>query len=697
MPDQKIDNLLNLAMDATPQERRKSGNLNIGYDPATRLWDVIIKYSGPESGLAGNGIQVVPLLGSYAVVTLPESEIDEYSHRVQVEFMEKPKRLYFELFQAKGASCIRTVQTGRNGLTGKGILTGVVDSGVDYFHPDFRNADGSSRILRLWDQSIQGNPPQGYVTGTEYTKEQIDEALALGENQGRRLVPSSDYSGHGTSVLGIAAGNGRASDGVNQGVAYESDLLVVKMGIPRENSFPRTTELIQGIDYLVRQALTMGRPMAINLSFGNNYGSHKGDSLLETYIDMVSSTGRLAICTGTGNNGNQPLHEGGTLKQGQTRQIELSVSSREPTLNVQLWKSYEDEMSIYIENPSGNRIGPLDEKLGPQRYRLGNTDLLIYYGKPGPYHLTQEIYIDFLPGKTYVDSGDWKIILSGKKVRGGEYYLWLPGGNTLNRGTGFYEPRAYGTLTIPATARRVIAVGAYDSLVDSYADFSGRGSRRLPYRKPDLVAPGVNIVAPVPGGGYRTVTGTSFAAPFVSGSVALLMQWGIVEGNDLFLYSQKVKSVLIEYARRNPQYTYPNNSRGYGFLDLSKLNLLSISQNNQDYGLYRSKKKIKKKKNLRQENLIPIIGVSFENQQFEEDLKNLNITYRLERISDNFAILYISPSDMKAVGSIVSILSAQKIEPIIRLASLSQISQGTTGGVVGNEIIGAISLKKTLI
>ena len=193
MPDQKIDNLLNLAMDATPQERRKSGNLNVGYDPATRLWDVIIKYSGPESGLAGNGIQVVPLLGSYAVVTLPESEIDEYSHRVQVEFMEKPKRLYFELFQAKGASCIRTVQTGRNGLTGKGILTGVVDSGVDYFHPDFRNADGSSRILRLWDQSIQGNPPQGYVTGTEYTKEQIDEALALGENQGRRLVPSSDY------------------------------------------------------------------------------------------------------------------------------------------------------------------------------------------------------------------------------------------------------------------------------------------------------------------------------------------------------------------------------------------------------------------------------------------------------------------------------------------------------------------------
>ena len=571
MADQKIDNLLNLAMDATPEERRKSGNLNVGYDSSAKLWDIIVKYSGPESGLAGEGIQVVPLLGGYAVITLPESEIDAYSDRVQVEFIEKPKRLYFELFQAKGASCIRTVQTGRDGLTGKGILVGIVDSGVDYFHPDFRNTDGSSRILRLWDQSIPGKPPQGYVTGTEYTKEEIDEALELGENQGRRLVPSVDYSGHGTSVLGIAAGNGRASDGVNRGVAYESDLLVVKMGIPRENSFPRTTELIQGIDYLVRQSLSLKRPMVINISFGNNYGSHRGDSLLETYIDTVSAMGRLVICTATGNNGNQPLHAGGTLAQGQTRQIELSVSQREPTLNVQLWKSYEDEMEIYIESPSGKRIGPLYEQLGSQRYSLGNTKLLVYYGKPGPYHVTQEIYIDFLPVETYVDSGVWKIFLSGKRVRSGEYYLWLPGGNTLNRGTGFYEPRAYGTLTIPSTSSRIITAGAYDSLIDAYADFSGRGSRQLPYLKPDLVAPGVNIVAPVPGGGYSAVTGTSFAAPFVSGASALLMQWGIINGNDPYLYGEKVKAYLRRGARALPGYErYPNEEVGWGRLCLAE-------------------------------------------------------------------------------------------------------------------------------
>ena len=275
MPEQKIDNLLNLAMDATPQERAKSENLNVGYDSSERLWDVIVKYSGPESGLGGEGIQVVPLLGGYAVVTLPESEIKAYSAREQIEFIEKPKRLYFETFQAREASCILPVQTGSNGLTGKGILVGVVDSGVDFFHPDFRNEAGSSRILRLWDQSINGNPPEGYTRGTEYTKEEIDEALVLGETEGRRLVPSRDVSGHGTAVLGIAAGNGTVSEGVNRGVAYESDLLVVKMGNAGENSFPRTTELMEGIDYLIRQAVRMGRPIAINISFGNNYGSHE--------------------------------------------------------------------------------------------------------------------------------------------------------------------------------------------------------------------------------------------------------------------------------------------------------------------------------------------------------------------------------------------------------------------------------------
>ena len=549
MPDQKIDNLLNLAMEATPQERAKSENLNVGYDSTVKLWDVIVKYSGPESDLGGDGIQAVPLLGGYAVVTLPETEIDAYSDRQQVEFIEKPKRLYFETLQAKEASCILPVQAGANGLTGEGILVGVVDSGVDYFHPDFRNEDGSSRILRLWDQSLDGKPPRGYVTGTEYTKEEIDKALALGETEGRRLVPSRDSSGHGTAVLGIAAGNGRASGGVNRGVAYKSDLLVVKMGNARENSFPRTTELMEGIDYLIRQTVKMRRPIAINISFGNNYGSHQGDSLLETYLSNAANVGRSVICVGSGNNGNDRIHTAGQLRQGQTETVEMSIGTYEITLNLQLWKAYADEIEISIETPSGERLPTLSEKIGTQRYRAGETDLLIYYGKPGPFQVTQEIYFDFIPVETYLTSGIWKIHLHGRRIREGNYNMWLPGGNVLNPVTGFYRPIAAETLTIPSTAAKVITVGAYDSRLNAYADFSGRGGSNLSFPKPDLVAPGVNITAPTPGGAYTSVTGTSFSTPFVTGSAALLMEWGIIQRNRDLLFedvSQQIRRRIEE-------------------------------------------------------------------------------------------------------------------------------------------------------
>lgn len=579
MPDQKLDNLLNLALDATEEEREKSRNLNVGYEKQTRKWEIIVKYSemgdSVEALLGGSGISVVPLLGGYAIVTLPESMLDEYSRRPQIEFIEKPTRLYFEDLFSKEASCITQVQRDEPGnlqLTGRGVLIGIVDSGVDYRHPAFLTADGKSRILRLWDQSIPGNPPEGYATGTEYTNEEINEALSLSVQGGRRLVPSEDVSGHGTAVLGVAAGSDFSRGAVKRGVAYESDLLVVKMGIPRQDSFPRTTELMQGVDYLVRQAIRLGRSIAINLSFGNNYGSHRGDSLLETYLDNVSGMGKNVICVGMGNNGNDALHTGGMLSPGEIQEIELGVGAFEPTLNVQLWKNYEDEMEIYLEHPAGERVGPLFETLGAQRWQAGNTKLLIYYGKPAPYHVTQEIYVDFLPQdeKTpYVDSGVWKIILAARNIKNGEYFLWLPGGKTLNPGTAFYLPRPQGTLTIPATARRVISVGAYDARQNTYADFSGRGCRALPYPKPDLAAPGVDIYAPRPGGGYAAFTGTSFSTPFVTGAAALLMEWGIIRRNDPYLYGEKLKAYLRRGAKAlQGSEKLPNDLIGWGRLCL---------------------------------------------------------------------------------------------------------------------------------
>lgn len=272
MANQKIENLLNLALEATERERIKSLELDVGYDAVEKEWDLIVKYSGNLDAVREIGAQVVPLQNEYAIVTIRESLIELLTDFEQIEYIEKPKRLFFSLQQEKLTSCITPVQRTPYGLSGAGVFVAIIDSGIDYANPVFRNADGTTRIRNLWDQTLTEQPPEGYLIGTEYTSEQIDEALQQPTEQERRqIVPSQDISGHGTAVAGVAAGNSAQY----QGVAYESELLVVKLGIPKLDGFPRTTELMQAIDYVVRKALEYQRPVAINISFGNTYGSHE--------------------------------------------------------------------------------------------------------------------------------------------------------------------------------------------------------------------------------------------------------------------------------------------------------------------------------------------------------------------------------------------------------------------------------------
>lgn len=562
MTDQKLENVLNLALDATEEERQKSLELDVGYDATTREWDLIIRYSGSLDELRELGVGIVELQNGYAVITIKENLIEQLTRFPQVEYVEKPKRLFFSVENGKQASCIPPVQRPPLSLTGRGVLVAVIDSGIDYTNPVFQNADGTTRIRALWDQSLSENPPQGYLIGTEYTSEQINEALRQPTIQERRqIVPSQDISGHGTAVAGVAAGNSNQY----RGVAYESDLLVVKLGIPKMNGFPRTTELMQAIDYVIRKALEYQQPVAINISFGNTYGAHDGNSLLEQFIQNAANRWKNVICIGTGNEGNTAGHTSGILRENEEIEIELAIQENETGLNVQIWKAYYDLVDIIIETPSRVRVGPIQEILGSQRFRIGGTELLLYYGEPSPYSIDQEIYIDFLPRTDYIASGVWKIILVPRRIISGNYALWLPSENVLNEGTEFLRPQVQGTLTIPSTAFRTIGVGAYNSLTMTYADFSGRGSgARI---KPDLVAPGVNIRAPIPGGSFGEFSGTSFATPFVTGSAALLMQWGIVNGNDSFLYGEKVKAYFQRGARAILGFDeYPNQVVGYGAL-----------------------------------------------------------------------------------------------------------------------------------
>ena len=352
-------------------------------------------------------------------------------------------------------------------------------------------------------------------------------------------------------------------------MAYESDLLVVKLGVADPLGFPRTTQLMRGLDFAVRCAAEEGMPMAVNLSFGNTYGSHDGTGLLETYIDSVASYGRLSIVIGTGNEGARGGHISGVLTGGQAAEAELSVSDYETGLSVQLWKDYADEFAVTLIAPDGQPLGPLPPVIGPRTLDYGDTRILLYYGEPGPYSMAQEIYFDFMPRRgDYLPAGVWKFRLTPLRVVRGRYDLWLPSSAVLNRATRFLKATPDTTLTIPSTAQSAISVGAYDSSFRSYADFSGRGfTRTAGLVKPELAAPGVGIMAPKPGGGYEAVTGTSFAAPMVAGSAALLMQWGIIDGNDPYLYGEKLKAYLIRGAGHLPGYeVWPNPQLGWGVL-----------------------------------------------------------------------------------------------------------------------------------
>ena len=209
MTSQKIENLLNLALDATPEERQKSLELEVGFDPVEREWDLIVKYSGSLDRVREIASSVTELANEYAVLTVAETRISALSQIPEIEYIEKPKRLFFQVANGKRVSCINEVQKTPFSLSGRGTLVAVVDSGIDYTLPDFRNPDGTTRIRNLWDQSLPGNPPEGYAIGTEFTEEQINAALKMEEGTQNRI--SRDISGHGTAVAGIAAGNGRGS------------------------------------------------------------------------------------------------------------------------------------------------------------------------------------------------------------------------------------------------------------------------------------------------------------------------------------------------------------------------------------------------------------------------------------------------------------------------------------------------------
>lgn len=560
---EKMEDLLNLALETPEAERQQTETLNVGFDGGTRSWEVVVKYNGSLESLGELGVRVEELIAGYAILTIPEGLVEQVAELEQIEYMEKPKRYYYSVSDPADGFCFPLVTLRAPFLSGEGILIAVLDSGIAYQRQEFRKSNGDTRIRFLWDQTL----------GREFSETEINQALQAATEQERfQVVPSADVSGHGTAVAGIAAGY--VEDGSYTGIATRADLLVVKLGLPEESGFPRTTEIMRGVTYALRKAEELQMPLVINLSFGNSYGPHDGSSLLERFLDNAAEIGRTVICVGSGNEGVSGGHLAGNVAENSA--VELAVADYETNLNLQIWKNYNDVYDIRLRSPGGQEA-EVTVPIGKGKYtlELEQTRVLVYLGEPTPYSVAQEIYLEFIPlGGPYINSGVWTVLLEPVEVVTGQYYLYLPAGAGRSSRTNFYRPTPDVTLTIPSTAAKVITVGAYDFLYDAYADFSGRGyvdpGRTIGVVtsglvKPDLVAPGVDILAPDVYGGYTSVTGTSFATPIVSGSAALLMEWGLIQGNDPYLYGEKVKAYLRAGAQPlRGESQYPNDRVGYG-------------------------------------------------------------------------------------------------------------------------------------
>lgn len=455
-------------------------------------------------------------------------------------------------------------------LNGKGVIIGIVDTGIDYTNEVFRHEDGSSKIISIWDQTIDGNRPPGLYYGAEYSREQINEALR--SDDPFAVVPSRDTDGHGTFMASLAAGR---QTGEYTGAAPEAELVIVKLKrahqyfindflLPPENpNYFQNVDVMLGMKYIVDKAKERNAPLVICNGLGSNDTGHDGYTMFGEYISFLSERPGTAVVNGAGNESNARHHTQGQLvRTGSTDVIGIRVGDPMTSFRVNIYCSSFDKISIGVTSPSGEIISRVPFKVGTTTTEVltfDRTTISINYFRA----INTVISVGFQNAK----EGTWEIVLYGDSILGGEYHAWLPITYQVSPNVYFMRPVPDYTIVYPADAMKTMACGAYDANTNSLYVSSSWGPTRLPRNAPDFVAPGVNVQGMYPTG-LGTFTGTSAAAAITSGAVALLFQWGILEENYIAMDGEIARVLLISGCKRDPDQKYPNNRWGYGQLNL---------------------------------------------------------------------------------------------------------------------------------
>ncbi len=464
-------------------------------------------------------------------------------------------------------------------LRGSGVMIGIIDTGIDYTHPAFTYEDRTTKIYALWDQTIRdGEKPEGFLYGTEYTAEQINQALAAEDSLA--VVPSVDEDGHGTFIAGAAAGRSITAEDFS-GAAPDASLCVVKLkpckqylrqfyGITTDAPAYQENDMMAGISYCIAKARQAEMPVVILLGLGTSSGGHTGQSYLSQLVNDVSGFSGVCVVTAAGNEANTRHHFTGVLPEDLPyTEAEIRVAEGEKAFSAELWAQHPDIYTIGIQSPAGERIEritPIGGKTQTIRLILDQTEIFVYNQQVESLSGQQVIFLRF----NGVTPGIWTLRIYGASAVNRRFHIWLPIEPFISEGTYFLRPDPDVSLSDAACAEDGISVGAYNDANNSLYAASGRGFTADNRIKPDIAAPGVNISGPLPGGRFGLRTGTSAAAAQTAGAAALLMEWGLLKGNDLQLNSHKIIKYLTLGAVRREGMIYPDRSWGYGRLNLLK-------------------------------------------------------------------------------------------------------------------------------